>query len=182
MEVVTWPREDTKLLFEILFFNTRRGSSYPQAVKWCSYININEIPNHFTSIFACINHGNDDLYTWLFSHVKLSCFRTIAHLVFHWILYKIADWFCLSGNSHSRSCSIAQETFPMWKISTLFCNFSLQYLFSGHAYFVSKPPKLFASAVLFSLHLSMHLFCQNEVFLFEIVCTYYLTTLQYFSS
>ena len=35
--------------------------------------------------------GNGDLFTcednMLFSHVKISCFRAKAHLVFHWCLY-----------------------------------------------------------------------------------------------
>ena len=37
------------------------------------------------------SHRNGDLFTcednMLFSHVKISCFRAKAHLVFHWCLY-----------------------------------------------------------------------------------------------
>ena len=62
------------------------------------YINTNEIPNHFTLIvFWCerrdllCSHSKGDIFTcednMLFSHVKISSFRTKAHLVFHWCLY-----------------------------------------------------------------------------------------------
>ena len=56
------------------------------------------MPNHFTLTFFLLrrrdvscSHSNRDLFTcednMLFSHVKISCFRTKAHLVFHWYLY-----------------------------------------------------------------------------------------------
>ena len=56
------------------------------------------MPNHFTLTFCCCerrdvscSHSNRDLFTcednMLFSHVKISCFRAKAHLVFHWYLY-----------------------------------------------------------------------------------------------
>ena len=54
------------------FFNTRREILYPQAAMLCSihYININEIPNHFTLIvcwcegrnLSC-SHSNGDIFT-----------------------------------------------------------------------------------------------------------------------
>ena len=80
-----------------IFFNTRREISYLQAAMLCSiyYINTNEIPNHFT--FCCerrdllCNHSNGDLLTcednMLFSRVRISCFRTKAHLVFYIYIY-----------------------------------------------------------------------------------------------
>ena len=54
--------------------------------------------NHFTEIvFWCerrdllFSHSNGDIFTcednMLFSHVKISSFRTKAHLVFRWGLY-----------------------------------------------------------------------------------------------
>ena len=52
---------------------------------------------HSSTVFCCIrsgflcSHSNGDLFTsekiMLFSHVKISCFRTKAHLVFHLCLY-----------------------------------------------------------------------------------------------
>ena len=53
------------------------------------------MPNHFTLTFFLLrrrdvscSHSNRDLFTcednMLFSHVKISCFRAKAHLVFHW--------------------------------------------------------------------------------------------------
>ena len=56
------------------------------------------MPNHFTLTFFLLRrrdvsccHSNRDLFTcednMLFSHVKISCFRAKAHLVFHWYLY-----------------------------------------------------------------------------------------------
>ena len=56
------------------------------------------MPNHFTLTFFCCewrdvscSHSNRDLFTcednMFFSHVKISCFRAKAHLVFHWCLY-----------------------------------------------------------------------------------------------
>ena len=56
------------------------------------------MPNHFTLTFflprrrdVSCSHSNRDLFTcednMLFSHVKISCFRAKAHLVFHWYLY-----------------------------------------------------------------------------------------------
>ena len=62
------------------------------------YINTNEIPNHFNeTVFSyerrdlLCSHRNGDLFTcednMLFPHVKISCFRAKAHLVFHWCLY-----------------------------------------------------------------------------------------------
>ena len=56
------------------------------------------MPNHFTLTFFLLrrrdvscSHSNRDLFTcednMLFSQVKISCFRTKAHLVFHWCLY-----------------------------------------------------------------------------------------------
>ena len=79
------------------FFNTRREISCLQAALLCSiyYLNTNELPNHFTLIvFWCerrdllCSHSNGDIFTsednMFFSHVKISSFRTKAHLVFHW--------------------------------------------------------------------------------------------------
>ena len=81
-------------------FNARREISYLQSAMLCSiyHINTNEIPNHFTLIvFWCkrrdllCSHSNGDIFTcednMLFSLVKISSFRTKAHLVFHWCLY-----------------------------------------------------------------------------------------------
>jgi len=60
------------------------------------HINTNEIPNHFTLIvFWCERRAcslsNGDVFTcednMLFSHVKISCFRAKAHVIFHWCLY-----------------------------------------------------------------------------------------------
>ena len=56
------------------------------------------MPNHFTLTFFLLrrrdvscSHSNRDIFTcednMLFSHVKISCFRAKAHLVFHWYLY-----------------------------------------------------------------------------------------------
>ena len=56
------------------------------------------MPNHFTLTFFLLqrrdvscSHSNRDILTcednMLFSHVKISCFRAKAHLVFHWYLY-----------------------------------------------------------------------------------------------
>ena len=65
---------------------------------FCLYININEVTNHLTFFkygcercdLSCCN-SNGDIFmcenNMLFSHVKISCFRAKAHLVFHWCLY-----------------------------------------------------------------------------------------------
>ena len=56
------------------------------------------MPNISLEHFVCCerrdvscSHSNRDLFTcednMLFSHVKISCFRAKAHLVFHWYLY-----------------------------------------------------------------------------------------------
>ena len=54
----------------------------------------NAKPFHFNIFLlrkARCSHSNRDLFTckdnMLFSHVKISCFRAKAHLVFHWYLY-----------------------------------------------------------------------------------------------
>ena len=63
----------------------------------------NEIPNRFTlRVFWCqrrdllCSHSNGDIFTcednMLFSLVKISSFRTKAHLVFHWCLYNKSDY------------------------------------------------------------------------------------------
>ena len=65
------------------------------------------MPNHLTLTFCCCerrdvscSHSNRDLFTcedsMLFSHVKISCFRAKAHLVFHWYLYNKVHYFVLS--------------------------------------------------------------------------------------
>ena len=78
------------------FFNTRREISYLQAAMQCSiyYINTNEILNHFNFIvFWCerrdlsCSHCNGDIFTCEDNMVKISSFRTKAHLVFHWCLH-----------------------------------------------------------------------------------------------
>ena len=62
------------------------------------------MPNHFTLTFFLLrrrdvscSHSNRDLFTcednMLFSHVKISCFRAKAHLVFHWYLYNKLSYF-----------------------------------------------------------------------------------------
>ena len=62
------------------------------------------MPNHFTLTFFLLrrrdvscSHSNRDLFTcednMLFSHVKISCFRAKAHLVFHWYLYNKVGYF-----------------------------------------------------------------------------------------
>ena len=65
------------------------------------------MPNHFTLTFFLLqrrdvscSHSNRDLFTcednMLFSHVKISCFRAKAHLVFHWYLYnKLGSFPCI---------------------------------------------------------------------------------------
>ena len=69
------------------------------AVRRCT----NEIPNRFTlRVFWCeghdllCSHSNSDIFTcednMLFSLVKISSFRTKAHLVFHWCLYNKTDY------------------------------------------------------------------------------------------
>ena len=64
------------------------------------------MPNHFTLTFFLLrrrdvscSHSNRDLFTcednMLFSHVKISCFRAKAHLVFHWYLYNKKQYYSL---------------------------------------------------------------------------------------
>ena len=112
IEDITWLRRDTKFLFECWkifhewaqrtseIFSTRE-EKFRICKRPCNcsiyYININEIPNHFTeTVLSCkrcnllCSHSNGDIFTcennMLFSHVKISCFRAKAHLVFHWCL------------------------------------------------------------------------------------------------
>ena len=112
IEDITWPRGDTKFLFECwkifhewaqwtseIFFQYEKINLYLQAAMYYSiyYINTNELPNHFTLIvFWCerrdllCSHSNGDIFTcednMLFSHVKIPSFRAKVHLVFHWCL------------------------------------------------------------------------------------------------
>ena len=85
---------------EIFFQHEKRNFVSPSGhVMFFYYINTNEIPNHFTLIvFWCerhdllCSHSNGDIFTcednmFIFSHVKISSFRTKAHLAFHWCLY-----------------------------------------------------------------------------------------------
>ena len=53
------------------------------------------MPNHFTLTFFCCEGAmyHVAIATVLFSHVKISCFRAKAHLVFHWYLYNNIDYF-----------------------------------------------------------------------------------------
>ena len=71
------------------------------------------MPNHFTlTFFFCCgrrdvscSHSNRDLFTcednMLFSHVKISCFRTKAHLVFHWYLYNKVCMYVLRPSKYN---------------------------------------------------------------------------------
>ena len=115
IEDITWPRGDTKFLFEcwkkyftserserVKYFSTLEEkfciSKQPCNVLFIIYTYTNELPNHFTLIvFWCergdllFSHSNGDIFTrednMLFSHVKISSFRAKAHLVFLWCLY-----------------------------------------------------------------------------------------------
>ena len=69
MEDITWPRRDTKFLFECKYFTSKR---WERRELLCSHIN----SDHFT----CENN-------MIFSSVKITGFCTKAHLVFHWCLY-----------------------------------------------------------------------------------------------
>ena len=113
IEDITWPRRDTKFLFECWkifhewaqrtseIFSTHEEkfciSKRPCNVLLICYINTNEIPNHFTeTVLSCercdlsCSHSKGDIFTcennMLFSCLKISCFRATAHLVFHWCL------------------------------------------------------------------------------------------------
>ena len=87
---------------QVKYFSTQEEkfciSKRPCNVLLIYYININEIPNHFTLIlFWCercdllCSLSNGDIFTCednkLFSHVKISCFRGKAHLVCHLCLH-----------------------------------------------------------------------------------------------
>ena len=114
MADITWPRGDTKFLFEcwrifhewaqrtseILFQHEKRNFVSPSdhvmffllyKQQW------NTKPFHFNSFliwkarFIMGSHSKGDIFTceenMLFSHVNISSFRAKAHLVFHWCLY-----------------------------------------------------------------------------------------------
>ena len=79
------------------------------------------MPNHFTLTFFLLprcdvscSHSNRDLFTcednMLFSHVKISCFRAKAHLVFHWYLYnKYYYYMYLGVTRHCKWHSVLHE-------------------------------------------------------------------------
>ena len=104
IEYIRWPCGATKFLFEYWLIFPIREEKFCISKRPCNvlftiyYVNINEIPNHFTLIvFSCerrnlsCSDSNGDLFTcednMLFSHVRISCFCTKAHLAFHWCLY-----------------------------------------------------------------------------------------------
>ena len=74
------------------------------------------MPNHFTLTFFLLrrrdvscSHSNRVIFTcednMLFSHVKISCFRAKAHLVFHWYLYNKYNYVYLTAFS-CESCDL----------------------------------------------------------------------------
>ena len=78
------------------------------------------MPNHFTLTFFLLrrrdvscSHSNHDLFTcednMSFSHVKISCFRAKAHLVFHWYLY--------NKYSHSMICNTTLHFGPTFSLA-----------------------------------------------------------------
>ena len=63
------------------------------------------------------SHSDRDLFTcednMLFSHVKISCFRAKAHLIFHWYLYNKNKYIVLGLGKllgHSRNRPQANES------------------------------------------------------------------------
>ena len=53
------------------------------------------MPNHFTLTFFVAAKGvmyHVAIATVIFSHVKITCFRAKAHLVFHWYFYNKEDY------------------------------------------------------------------------------------------
>ena len=85
------------------------------------------MPNHFTLTFFLLrrrdescSHSNRDLFTcednMLFSHVKISCFRAKAHLVFHWYLYN--KYFYVHGKLECL-CSIRLRVYYICDFATL---------------------------------------------------------------
>ena len=108
IENITWPRGDTKFLFECwkifhkwaqrtseIFFQHEKKNFLSPSGHVMFYL---LYKHHFTLIvfwcerrdLLCI-HSKGDILTrednMLFSHVKISGFRAKAHLIFHWCLY-----------------------------------------------------------------------------------------------
>ena len=88
IEDITWPRGDTKFLFECwiisqvsvankwnIFQHEKRNFVSPSGHKH---------PTFFTLLVFAVKGA---IYSMLFSHVKIPCFRAKAHLVFYWCLY-----------------------------------------------------------------------------------------------
>ena len=104
MEDITWPRGDTKFIFECW----KKISRLSPANEWSNifqntfgkYLKIYYIISKI--VFCCergdllCSHSNGDLFTceniMLFSLTKMSCFRAKAPLVFHWCLYNKAQF------------------------------------------------------------------------------------------
>ena len=128
-EDITWLRGNTKFLLEcwkIFLQHDKRECCI-------CYINTNESPNHFTLIVFCrerrdllCSHSNGHLFTcednMLFSHVKISCFRQKAHLVFHWCLYnkrRVTD--CWTEASYSLWHELIEVLLLFLQRKVLFC-------------------------------------------------------------
>ena len=88
IEDITWPRGDTKFLFECWII-----SRVSAANKWNIFqhekrnfvsASGHKHPTFFTLLVFAVKGA---IYYLLFSHVKVSCFRAKAHLVFYWFLY-----------------------------------------------------------------------------------------------
>ena len=85
---------------------------------WRYEINTNEIPNHFTLIVFFGVKGAIyyvAITKVIFSHAKISSFRTKAHLVFHWCLYNKNQYFvcffvCLYPSSDQSTFCVVLAT------------------------------------------------------------------------
>ena len=73
------------------------------------------MPNHFTLTFFLAAKGaryHVAIATVIISHVKISCFRAKAHLVFHWYLYNkmyYAQCFIHRGHEYGYSWLLHTE-------------------------------------------------------------------------
>ena len=119
------------------------------------------MPNISLEHFVCCerrdvscSHSNRDLFTcednMLFSHVKISCFRAEAHLVFHWYLYNKNSYFC-------HDCYYAiWSSLSAWAWAA----------YGLHSLCRGVPPHPYTTAMASNLLISLVMLFLNEVILY----------------
>ena len=129
IEDITWPRRDTKFLFKCwkifhewaqrtseMFFQHEKRNFVSLSNHVMFYLLYKHQwitkPFHFNGILVYVA-----IAKVIFSHVKISSFRTKAHLVFHWWLYN-KFYYSLEGFLLLLLCVFHQMTWPVSSLQT----------------------------------------------------------------